>query len=713
MVQTLSAPTTAVTYSIDCRPNASNDRQAEWLLTNGLGGFAMGSVDACNTRRYHGLFIAALDPPVKRISTIASMGESLSFDDRTVELHTHCFADAEAGFVRHPQGADHLVRFEKGLSCRWYYRVGPFMLIRQLHLIWRSGLAVVRYLLEPAQRTDDLPDEAVLQIRPFVAMRGFHGLRRADRTGQFDVKADGVNVDITVDGGPTLHLAADRGSFAPLDEWWYDFRYPAETERGQDDTEDLFVPGCFEHRFSNLRGAAPRGGHELRLCFGFEPIDWRRCSEDDGRAAHLQAMADAVTAQASHQVGSVFGAPTDPGRVACRQLPALVAAADDFVVERIVDGQAFKTILAGYPWFADWGRDAMIALPGLLLVTGRHDEAAQTLLTFARHIRDGLVPNRFDDEGGDPHYNTVDASLWFIHAAMAYTHAAGDEATWRKTLGPACLEIIDAYSHATRFDIRMLVDGLIAAGNAGTQLTWMDAARDGAVFTPRHGLAVEINALWYHALVGVGELLGAYDSAEAQRLTELAETVQRSFVRTFWCDELGYLIDHVAIDLDGGADGQRAPDRSLRPNQVFAVSLPHSPLPSAKQRKIMRIVRQQLLTPMGLRTLPVDDEHYHGQYAGSMFERDEAYHQGTVWPWLIGPYVEGWLRAYDFSDTARREAHKAIEPLLGELSRHCLGQLHEVCDGDPPHRPDGCIAQAWSVAELLRAAVLIESPGEP
>jgi len=319
-------------------------------------------------------------------------------------------------------------------------------------------------------------------------------------------------------------------------------------------------------------------------------------------------------------------------------------------------------------------------------------------------MRHGLIPNRFDDRGEGAHYNSADASLWFVHAALEYRRVTGDRQAWRTALSEACRQVLAAYEEGTEGPIEMDRDGLIRAGAPDTQLTWMDAARDGVVFTPRHGKAVEINALWHRALAGCAEAFEEDDPATSARCRDLAGRVRAAFRRTFWDGRLGHLIDHVH---EGGVD------RSFRPNQVLAVSLGHDLLEPRQCRSVMRNVGRRLLTPMGLRTLPPDDVHYRGQYAGSLFERDRAYHQGTVWAWLMGPYVEGVLRAYPDSPRAHMHGRRVIRPLLAELSRHALGQIHEVYDGDWPHRPDGCVAQAWSVAELLRAVVLLGTTQPP
>ena len=394
--------------------------------------------------------------------------------------------------------------------------------------------------------------------------------------------------------------------------------------------------------------------------------------------------------------------PPDPAPSVSFKLNAgqarLAEAAGQFVVKRRMGEQWLTSIIAGYPWFADWGRDTMISLPGLLLCTRRLAEARAVLLAFARHLRNGLIPNFFHDTD-PPAYNTVDASLWFVHATREYLRLSNDSNC--AEIIDACRAIISAYRNGTDLHIRMDEDGLVTSGDETSQLTWRDAKRDGVVFTPRHGKAVEICSLWHNALCCLAELTDRDD--EATELRELADRVARSFQRSFWWPERECLHD-VLLPLDGAWQ----PVRRVRPNQIFAVSLPFSPLTIDQQRSVVGIVRERLLTPFGLRTLDPDDPGYQGRYEGDLMQRDGAYHNGTVWPWLIGPYCEAVLRINDFSDPARDEVRRTIRPLLGELDRGCLNQIAEIYDGSEPHRPSGCPAQAWSVAELLRVQTLLD-----
>jgi len=665
----------------------------EWLLTNGAGGYAMGTVVGCNTRRYHGLLVAAARPPVERIVTVGAIHETLSLGGEKVELANHEFAGQE-GPVFHPRGWHHLAAFEKDTEVRWTYRVGPLQVVKTLRLVWKRQAAAVTYRLsarggEGGEAGGAMPERVTLELMPMLAMRDFHGLRRSYETpfthDREDSRSLRVRVGSSPGDGPTLHVASDRGRWEDGPDWWHDFFYRRDADRRQDAVEARYIPGRFEV------ACDPAAPTSVTVAFGLEPVDGALLPGRDGgasrsdepRRAHLEALARRATAslEPEHR----------------RDGAALAVASDDFVVGRTIDGEPSTTIIAGYPWFSDWGRDTMIALPGCLMATGRLDEARSTLMTFAAHIADGLIPNRFDDYGGDPHYNTVDASLWFVQAALAYMNATDDLEAWDGGLCDACMKIVDAYAAGTRYGIAMDRDGLITAGSPETQLTWMDAARDGVVFTPRWGKAVEINALWHHALRGLADHA---DSARCDEYDKLAQRARKSFAKVFWDEQRGYLVDHV------NAHGV---DRSLRPNQALAVSLPGGLLDKDRGKRVMTALRDRLLTPMGLRTLPPDDPAYHGRYEGSMFQLDEAYHQGTVWAWLIGPFIEGWLRAHDFSPESRAQAQQDIAPLLTQLGNHSLGQLHEVFDADPHHHPRGCIAQAWSVAELLRAQQLIDA----
>jgi len=654
----------------------SSGVEKEWLITNGRGGFASGTVIGVPTRRYHGLLVASARPPLERWMLWSGVLDRVGVDGRHWEVPAFDF-----GEVFHPQGFEWQCDFafsNKPPSpwVRFGYRFGNARLTRCICLPHGGQEAVVVYRLEADPRA-----MLSLEVCPFAAMRDFHGLTHAFGEGFPVEPLQGGVVVGTWKGGPRLALHASAGdgtsppSFELRTDWWYGFFYRQEAHRGMDCREDLFTPG------------------------------WFRCSGTGRLELTIHAAADFGQVEAGGRStiqvpGEVFCSDASSARPSVEQ--RLVEAVEAFVVKRLrADGRESATILAGYPWFGDWGRDAFIALPGLLLETGRFEEARQVLETFASAQRDGLIPNRFSDYGDGCDYNSVDASLWYIHAADCYVRAAKDESFWRDVLEPVCARVVDAFVGGTLFDIKMDDDGLIRCGNPATQITWMDAKFGETVFTPRHGKPVEINALWYHALCLLAERARSSSSSTADRYDALAAWVKCSFGVVFWNEALGCLYDVVR-------DGQC--DASVRPNQIFAVSLPHSPLDRVRQRRVVARVESDLWTPYGLRSLSPRDPAYRGRYEGGPYERDRAYHQGTVWAWLMGAYVEAYLRVHDFSSSARQAMRRALGSLVAHLDEAGLGSVSEVFDGDPPHRPGGCIAQAWSVAELLRAWRLTSDP---
>lgn len=708
--------------------------EREWLLTNATGGYSMGTALGANTRRYHGLLVAATHPPVGRVvalnqtidqllltkphtfsgSTAGARADDAHDTTQTVELSSALFPESggDENLKLVPQGHELLRRFEKGLAARWTYGWGSVAVVRTLVLHDRRQAITLRY---DVTGLDESHGRATLAVTPLLTLRDFHGLTRRDDPPSFALSSEGDQPQLTVErGSVAVTMRSSAGSFAVRPDWWFNAAYPRDTHRGQGDREDYFAPGRFEIALS----PGPSQGFTLTAALGEEPAEPRDVSSRSQRLGHVW--------------------PKLPGAGRVLQQKALAIAADDFVVGRTLAGgtlpggrdQQLSTIVAGYPWFADWGRDTFIALPGLLLTTGRHNEARDVLRAFAGAIRDGLVPNRFDDyDDSAAHYNTVDASLWYVHAGLEYMKAADESPGW---LTRAMRAIVEAYAAGTAAEghdgrplpIAMDADGLIAAGDERSQLTWMDAACGDAVFTPRPGKCVEINALWYHALMGLSEHLApgnsGSDASTADAKTsagyaKLAAKVKRSFTKTFWSDPMNRLIDHVTP--------AGVADPSLRPNMVFACSLAHSPLPATKRRLVLAAIERSLLTPVGLRTLPADDPQFHPHYGGPQFQRDEAYHQGTIWPWLIGPYAEGVLRAGKFSRKAKAQAAAALQPLLDRLMREGLGQLHEIFDGDVSHAGGasgggasggrGCIAQAWSVAELIRVLALVEGAEGP
>jgi predicted glycogen debranching enzyme len=485
--------------------------------------------------------------------------------------------------------------------------------------------------------------------------------------------------------------------------------------------EHWFSPGAFVVEIASP-GVQSRGGGAVELRAVMEGAGTVPASTVDAQRAEvvrLDALADSMAERAGAGGARVFS-PADRAIAG-----VLVNAADEFVVRRASQGAATLTsVIAGYPWFSDWGRDAMISLPGLLLACGRLDEARDTLVAFASLRKNGLIPNCFENAGGQPQYNTVDASLWFIHACCEYLRAGGDAGVFARHLRPACVEIIDAYRAGTDFGIKVDErDGLLAAGSARTQLTWMDAQRDGVVFTPRAGKAVEVNALWYHALRSLSPNLERDAPRTAREVAQMADAVARSFETAFWNPARECLFDLAPMTVQSGGGGSVMASGAddVRPNQIFAVSLAYSPLSRARQRAVILAVHRELVTPVGLRTLSRGSAAYRARYEGDLVQRDGAYHQGTVWPWLMGHYVEAVLRFEHFSGAAKQRCREMLTPLLAEMlgmdakARAPLPvrSLCEIYDGDEVaeigrRRAEGCPMQAWSVAELVRAWVMTQ-----
>lgn len=667
----------------------------EWLLTDGAGGYAMGSVAGAPARRYHGLLCVALSPPVNRAMLLSSMAEIVWLHPDTPGCRSVDLTDAAfSGGTLLSGGRDRLVSFELGEDAVWTYDLGEgARLTRRLHLHERRSAATVRYELTGAA--------GWVRCRPLLAMRDHHHLN-GDPDASVRVAWTACGRSVTVERGHLQMTLESDAAFKAAPSWWRNFWYATETERGYDDTEHLFCPGELHLGLSEPAQVLVRlGGH----------------AEDTDLRAWRPADAGAVR-QRVDRASSVLLRGGSGDEADDRAVLALALAADRFVVRRgptprsVRDEHAEVSILAGYPWFSDWGRDAMIAMPGLLLATGRVGEAASVLRTFARAQRDGLIPNRFSDEGGQAEYNTVDASLWFIRAVCDLAGMAGDPQTRAivfDELVPACHAVVAAYVRGTRYDIRVdQADGLVAAGNESTQLTWMDAKRDGFVFTPRDGKPVEIQALWQSAVRSLAVLVATKDVRRSRELTALADRAAESIRGRFWCERFGCAYDRLQL-----AAGGWRPVMELRPNQLLLVSLPHGPLNRNQERSLARVCRERLWTPMGVRTLDSLDAKYRGRFTGPIRELDAAYHNGTVWPWLMGPMVEAWLRAFEFTPEACVEARMMIQKLVDLVTdpdAPALGQLSEVYDGDTapkPQSPGGCPAQAWSVAEVLRALLLI------
>lgn len=618
----------------------------EWLQTNGTGAFASSTVLGANTRRYHGLLVGATLPPVGRIVALSRINESVQRDGGTTyELGICHFENAII-----PRGERFLRQFAHSVTTRWEYEIDGIRVVKELLLCWGRNVCAVRYSVDPGAGA---PVE--LRLQPFVALRDFHALLFADASVEVRTGMTGVTCQRY---GNELRLRCDGSDFVERPDWWYSFHYPVEAERGQASREDLFTPGYFR--------ATVLEPQTYTFWAGLEPVD--RFDWDAELAKRTQNVA-------------ASSAPT----VAQSRL---MRAASDFVVERHSDeGFSGTSVIAGYPWFTDRGRDAMVALPGLLLSTHRYDQAGQALCLFARSARDGMMPNIFDDRTPHSDYNSADASLWFIRACFEYLKHSRDADTFDSQLKPVCADILACYKRGTQGGIKMdPADALLSQGDPTIRLTWMDAKTNGVVFTPRHGKAVEINALWYHAL----RLMDDH---------ETADRVAESFRGAFWMGPHRGLADVV---------NEVGRDEAVRPNQIFAVSLGHSPLTEDQQQGVVEVVRRELLTPFGLRTLAPGHPKFQSKYTGTPFERDRAYHNGTIWPWLIGAFLDAFLRVNQRSKSSREQAKRWLQPLVDSLEDGCLGSISEIYEAQPPHRPVGAFAQAWSVAEVLRLAIELE-----
>ncbi len=633
----------------------------EWLCTNGIGGFASGTVAGLLTRRYHGLLVAALAPPLGRTLLVAKADETVEYDGATYRLAANRWADGTVD----PHGYRDVERFRlEGTTPVWTFACGDARLEKRVFMEPGANTTYVRYRVLRGRGV-------TLELRLLANYRDCHGSTRGPGWQmRVEPVADGLRITAYEGAGPFLLLARGAG-FRPAHTWYEHFWLAVEQERGLAAREDHLHCGTARARLGP--------GDGLTLVCSAEPdpdLDgeaaWqrRRRHEDDLRARWRRVDAAARRAPA--------------------WIEQLVLAADQFVVRRpspeAPDGMS---VIAGYPWFGDWGRDTMICLPGLTLATGRPEVARPILTTFARFVDRGMLPNRFPDRGEVPEYNTVDATLWYVEAIRAY-HAATEDDALLEELYPVLEEIVARHRAGTRYGIAEdPADGLLRAGEPGVQLTWMDARVGDWVVTPRIGKPVEVNALWYNglrAMAGFARRLGR----RATPWDALAERVRDGFGR-FWHEPAGHCYDVI--------DGPDGADPALRPNQIVAVSLPESPLALERQRMVVDACARHLLASFGLRSLAPGDPRYRGRYGGGVMERDGAYHQGPVWGWLLGPFALAHLRVYGDAEAAAG----FIVPMAHHLADYGVGSLAEIFDGDPPHTPRGCIAQAWSVAETLRA----------
>jgi len=660
----------------------------EWLVTNALGGYASGTVPGVITRRYHGILIAALAAPLGRTVMLSHVAEQATLPDgRCIDIGGR----ERSGDAPDAHGTGYLTEFrlEGGLPV-WRYDVEGFVIEKRIFLPHMQNTVHLMYTLVSGA------DRVELALRPSVNFRPQESPVSEPLEWPYEVRAVGEEYEISLADSPLpplrVRLWAENATFTLRSTRIANVLYPVEESRGYQARGDLWSPGNF--RFTL------RAGRPATLVASTEPFETMNVLEPTQALDAERRRRQRLLAQAPPEAREGVAAE-------------LVLAADQFIITPAgrtdeaarahAYGDEVRTVIAGYHWFTDWGRDTMISLEGLTLVTGRHVEAGYILRTFAHYVRDGLIPNMFPEREKEGLYHTADATMWFFHAVQRYIDYTDDRLTL-SVLYPTLKNIIDNHVRGTRFGIRMDErDGLLTQGADGYQLTWMDAKVDDWVVTPRRGKAVEINALWFNALKLMERWAGEHGDSSAE-YRELAERARRSFNDRFWHPGRDCLYDIVDVD---GFPG--LVDPKCRPNQVLAIALPHPVLSRERWRSVMQAVRERLLTPVGLRSLAPGDADYKSRYFGDLRARDAAYHQGTVWGWLVGPYVDAWLKVYP---NDLEGARRTLEGFIPHLDDGAIGSISEVFDAEEPFTQRGCIAQAWSVAEVLRVWVKL-SQQEP
>jgi len=633
------------------------DTHSEWLEADGLGGFASGTTAGIATRRYHALLLSAQTPPSSRFVLVNGFRAWLETPDGALQLTRHHFSpnvlsEADA-------------RIERFESEPWptvtYVTNTGLVVVQELFVLRGSPTVLVSFRLEGKQTG------VRLCLRPFLSGRDFHALQRENSVFRFDPEQHGSRLRFSPYAGVPPVDMLSNGSYDHAPEWYRNFRYTEEAERGLDCDEDLAAPGV------------------LSFDLSAGPAIWISSATTPGEALPEGITAESFLASSRRRELARRGSFASP----------LEKSAASYLVSR---GQGL-TIIAGYPWFCDWGRDTFIALRGLCFATGRFAEARDILVEWSQVVSEGMLPNLFPDNSGKPEYNSVDASLWYVIAASELLEDPRGSNVLslaeQQALKDAILAIVSGYARGTRFGIRRDADGLLACGEPFVQLTWMDAKVSGYVVTPRTGKPVEVQALWINALAAAARL--------SPEFTSWLDAARASFEARFWNEASGCLYDVVDVDHEPGRL-----DASLRPNQIFAAGgLPLNLLTKERARRVVNVVEQQLSTPIGLRSLAPSDRAYAPHYEGNVWHRDTAYHQGTVWPWLMGPFVQAWLESRDNTASAKREAEQRfVEPLRAHLNRAGIGHVSEIADAEPPFTPRGCPFQAWSVSELLRITAL-------
>jgi len=646
----------------------------EWIVTNGIGGYASLSLICSNSRRYHGLLVSALKPPTSRYLLLSNLLEDIVLEDgSSVSLSsfiTRNYNNEE--YINH--GFDNLTRATFNYIPEFVYNYKDICIKKRISMKQGLNATVVIYEIRNGS------GKAALKLTPLVNFRDHHHQNRRNNLN-FAVRIQENQMIVTpLNGAVDIRMEISEGQLQKLDNcYFYDMFYGLEQERGLDCCEDHFIPGYFIIELKPWECKT--------VSFTVSSDDIPSCCSIEENAVQIEDSFQIIASEAARLEYLTIKAGYQH-----ELLKRLVLAADNFIVYRKSTNS--KTIIAGYPWFTDWGRDTMIAFTGLTLTTRRYEDAKEILYTFSKYVDYGLIPNMFPDDGEKPLYNSVDAALWYFEAVNSFLKYTGDAAFIKEQIYQCLKSIIQGFTNGTLFNIGMTSDGLIWAGNEKTQLTWMDAKVGDWVVTPRHGKAVEINALWYNSLMIMSKLSQMF--GEADIYLEMALKVKDAFGKTFWNEEKQCLYDVV---------NEAGSDDSIRPNQILAVGLSYAVIDGHKAKCVVETVWRELYTPYGLRTLSQDSPQYRDVYSGDIWSRDGAYHQGTVWTWLLGRFITAYVRVNGNSAEAREKARDFILPFEDHIKDAGIGSISEIFDGGSPHYPRGCFAQAWSVSEILRVAV--------
>jgi len=644
--------------------------KAEWLETNGLGGYASSTLSGCNTRRYHGLLVAATNPPTERTILVSKLDETIVSNGKRTEIGTSQYLD-----LLSPQGFQYLKIFSKDLYPQWTYEVGDITLQKSIIQPHNKNSTLIKYEVIKAGSPFQL------EFRPFLIARDYHGTGRQNYDLHWDIDfKDGLFHNQPFGGDLEIFIQIPGSKYTHHPDWYFGYKHEEELNRGLEFKEDLLCYGVFELEvklgdvfFINISTENPKNLDSAKA-FN-EEINRRKKLLDFTKRNDF--------------------------------IDQLILAADQFIVQRPIyldeksEPIQGATIIAGYHWFTDWGRDTMIALPGLCLTTRRFEEAKKILKAFAQSVDMGMLPNFFSDKNGLAEFNNVDGTLWFFLAIYHYYQATQDQEFVLNELLPILENILEWHYRGTRYNIHQdPEDHLLYEGEIGQQLTWMDARIGDYVVTPRMGKPVEIQALWYNAHQILSELLKeAGNSDKSIRYLTEAKIILKSFQKKFWFEEGGYLYDSI--------DENNVPIETFRPNQLFPISLPFELISKEKAKMVLKKIKSILLTPIGLRSLPQSDPSYKGFYGGDQFSRDSNYHQGAVWSWLLGPYIDALVKV----GAPRKEIKEIVSKFEYHFFEGGIGTISEIFDGDFPHNPKGCISQAWSVAELLRVIMAYDILG--